>query len=172
MGCFVDMKKSCMFSKQIRSGTISESKDTHSKLFDAVKKSCAEVARKEGDFDETIAETTPEEFGLKQPEKIAEACENIKEALTKALPVVIRIARGLVVGTDPLTVVAGALALLLFGYILFVQPSVTISSPVVATDSALRDLSMKVDIMSEEVKELKRMLQRAFDTREEPRNGC
>ena len=59
VGCFVNMIKSNLFSKQLKSGTIQESKPVHEHLFMAVKKACYQLkGSDDSGVDEDIIDNT------------------------------------------------------------------------------------------------------------------
>jgi hypothetical protein len=73
----VNFKKSTLFAKQIRTGTVSETRPVHLKLFEAIKKACASASGKE------IVEEEKEEL---EEEKAAGGLDEIRAQLLALVP--------------------------------------------------------------------------------------
>jgi hypothetical protein len=82
---FVNFKKSTLFAKQIRTGTVSETRPVHLKLFEAIKKACSAASGKEVVEEEEEEKEEVEEEELK-PEKAAGGLDEIRAQLLALVP--------------------------------------------------------------------------------------
>lgn len=71
VGLFVNFKKSTMMKSQIKSGTITETKSVHLRLFDAVKKACKNTQddKSDNNEDEEDEDEDEKEFEMKKAEQ-------------------------------------------------------------------------------------------------------
>jgi len=81
VGAFVNFKKSSMFTKQIRTGTMTETKPLHLHLFEHVKKACA--ADSPAGEEDTEEEEVDESLDTKETEEATNPLTQIQDAIKK-----------------------------------------------------------------------------------------
>jgi hypothetical protein len=82
VGAFVNFKKSSMFTKQIRTGTMTETKPLHLHLFEHVKKACA-ADSPAGEEDTEEEEEVDESLDTKETEEATNPLTQIQDAIKK-----------------------------------------------------------------------------------------
>lgn len=161
VGCFVVMKKPCMFSKKIRAGTLTESKEAHMQVFEAIREACAKVSLSDEDEVSEADEGAVSNIALE--EKVTYLSDHLSQILGKVVPFITEKAKNFSDGVDNLSLLCGVSLLMLLAILLFSRAVRKASPTVVYTSESLHNLSIKLENLSEEVRELKQMLQLVLD---------
>lgn len=156
------MKKPCMFAKKIRAGTLTESKAAHLQVFEAIREACAKTSL--SDEDEVVAEVE-EAAALAEPveNKLANIFNGLRRKMDSSiLPFISdkgRIFHDLV---DSRILFFGISLLFIVAIFLLLRPAGRTTSTVSDTNETLLKLSQEIEKLSNEVSDLKQMLQLAL----------
>ncbi len=156
------MKKPCIFAKKIRAGTLAESKAAHLQVFEAIREACAKTSL--SDEDEVVAEVEEAATVVGPVEnKLANILTGLRRKMDGSiLPFISEKGRIFHDLLDNRILFFGISLLFILALFLLLRPADRTSSPVSDANETLLKLSQEIEKLSNEVSELKHLLQLAL----------
>ena len=162
------MKKPCMFAKKIRAGTLTESKNAHLQVFEAIREACLKTSL--SDEDEVVTEME-EVTALAEPveNKLANIFDGLRRIMdSDILPFISDKGKTFHDIVDNHALFLGFSLTFILVLFLFLRPAERTTSTVSDPNETLLKLSQDLEKLTNEVLELKQMLHLALKNIQNP----